>query len=78
MNKDKIIRVFIGTELSCLVLKGMLEEAGVIAFIKDELQSSIHVGYASGTPTSIELYISDADLKTAQPLIDEFVKTNPQ
>ena len=49
---------------------------GISALIKDDFQSGITVGFVSGVPSAIDLYIQESDLKAAEPIFDEFSKNN--
>ena len=75
-NGNNLIRVFTGTEVLVYLLKERLEEVGISALIKDDFQSGITVGFVSGVPSAIDLYIQESDLKAAEPIFDEFSKNN--
>ncbi|MCD4772450.1 MAG: DUF2007 domain-containing protein [Bacteroidales bacterium] len=72
--KNEIIKIYTGTEVSVLYLKGMLEEIGVSAMIKDDFQSSISAGFVEGTPSAIDLFIQKSELKKAEPIINDFIQ----
>lgn len=69
---NNLIRVFTGTEVSVMYLKERLEEIGISALIKNDFQSGITVGFVSGVPSAIDLYIQESDLKESEPIIKEF------
>ena len=69
---NDLIRVFTGDEVSAIYLKERLEEIGIAALIKNDFQSGITVGFVSGVPSAIDLYIQESDLKEAEPIIKEF------
>ncbi len=71
-NDDKIVRVFSGSEVSVILLKAKLEEAGVSAIIQNDFQSGIAAGFAGSTPTGVDLYIREGDLTLADPILSEF------
>lgn len=75
---NNLIRVFTGTEVLVYLLKERLEEVGISALIKDDFQSGITVGFVSGVPSAIDLYIQESDLTEAEPIINEFIKDNPE
>jgi len=72
-NEDQIIRAYSGSEVNCLHLKAELEKAGIISFIKDEFQSSINAGWASGSPLVLDLYIRQNDLLKAEEVLRSFM-----
>ena len=71
-NEDKLVRVFSGSEVSVILLKAKLEEAGVSAIIQNDFQSGLSAGFAGSTPTGVDLYIREGDLKLADPILQEF------
>ncbi len=73
---NNLIRVFTGTEVLVYLLKERLEEIGISALIKNDFQSGITVGFVSGVPSAIDLYIQESDLKEAESIINEFVQDN--
>ena len=75
-NGNNLIRVFTGTEVLVYLLKERLEEVEISALIKDDFQSGITVGFVSGVPSAIDLYIQESDLKAAEPIFNEFSKNN--
>ena len=72
--KNDIIKIYTGTEVSVIYLKGILEEIGITAMIKDNFQSSISAGFVEGTPSAIDLFIQKSDLKKAEPIIKDFIQ----
>ena len=75
-NGNDLIRVFTGTEVLVYLLKERLEEVDISSLIKDDFQSGLTVGFVSGVPSAIDLYILESDLKVAEPIINEFMKDN--
>jgi hypothetical protein len=75
-NKNDIIKVFTGTEIQVLLLKGELEANGIPAMIRDDFNSALSAGFFSGSPSSLYLFINEADLEKAQPIIDEVNHTD--
>ena len=73
---EELIRVFTGSEVTVIILKGELEEIGVGSIIQNDYVSGISVGFMGGTPTSVDLYIQQSDLKKAESLINEFIRNN--
>ena len=77
-NGNDLIRVFTGTEVLVYLLKERLEEVEISALIKDDFQSGLTVGFVSGVPSAIDLYIQESDLKEAEPIINEFIQNNEE
>lgn len=68
-EKNKLIRVYSGTEVLVNMLKGRLEYIGISSFTKND---SITAYLESNPPPVIDLYIKEGDLKKAKSLINEF------
>jgi hypothetical protein len=69
---DKLHKVFTGTSTEAWMLKGELEEIGIMAMIKDNLSSSLQAGFFGGTTSTVELYVNGDDLDKAGPLIRKY------
>ena len=77
-EKNNLVKIFSGREVSVIILKGKLEEQGISSIIQNDYQSGITAGFMGGTTSSIELYIQESDLNNAEPIINEFIKNNEQ
>jgi len=55
-----------------------LEEVEISALIKDDFQSGLTVGFVSGVPSAVDLYIQESDLEVAEPIINEFIQNNEE
>ncbi len=52
-----LIRIYTGTEVSVILLKGELEEKGIYTMIKNDFQSGNMAGFFGGIPSAVDLYI---------------------
>ena len=77
-NKNELIRVYSGTEISVLHLKEELEESGISSMMQNDFRSGISAGFIGGIPSAIDLFIMESDLKKAEPIINDFIKNIPQ
>lgn len=77
-TKNKLVRVYTGTEIKVNILKGELEKAGISGIIQNDFNAAISAGFSSGSPSSIDLFIQESDLNKAEPIIKEFVKINEE
>jgi hypothetical protein len=75
---NNLIRVFTGSDISVTYLKERLEENGIAALIKNDFQSGISVGFVGGVPSAVDLYIQESDLEQAEPVINEFVRSEQE
>jgi hypothetical protein len=71
-EKNKLIRVYTGTEISVISLKDKLEKIGISASIRNDSVNS----FLRGVPIAIDLYIQQFDFLKAEPIINEFIKKN--
>ena len=71
-EKNKLIRVYTGTEISVISLKDKLEKIGISASIQNDSGNS----FLRGVPIAIDLYIQQYDFLKAEPIINEFIKKN--
>lgn len=74
--RDELIRVFTGTEVSVILLKGRLEKIGISSIIKNDFKAGIGVGVVGGVQSAVDLYIQESDFKEAETIIKEFIDKN--
>ena len=75
-EKNKLVKVYTGTEVTVLLLKKLLEEIGVTSTIQNNYKSGIEVGFVGGVQSAIDLFIQQSDFETAEPLIRDFIAKN--
>ncbi len=75
-DKDNLIRVYTGTEISVKLLKDELEKIEIVAMIKNDYNSGIIAGFSSGTHSSVDLFIQEIDMDKADPIINGFIELN--
>ena len=74
MNKDeKTTRIFTGSAIEAQPLINGLNELNINPIIRDDHQSGILSGFATGVPGQIRVYIRKEELAIAQPIIDMYV-----
>jgi hypothetical protein len=69
-SKDNLIKVFFGVEATALLLKGLLEEAGISVLMKNDSASA----FLGVLPQEFDLYIQEMDFVDAEPIITDFVR----
>jgi hypothetical protein len=74
--KNKLARIYSGTEVTVNLLKGILEEEGIAALIRDDFRSGVTAGFSGGVPSAIDLFINETDLEKAEPIVKEFLSRN--
>jgi hypothetical protein len=75
-EKNKLVRVYTGTEITVILLKGLLEEIGITSTIQNNYKSGVEVGFIGGVQSAIDLYIQLSDFETAEPIIRDFIAKN--
>jgi hypothetical protein len=73
---NKLIRIYTGTEITVILLKGRLEELGISSIIKNEYKSGMEVGFVGGVQSAVDLFIQLSDFERAEPIIREFIVKN--
>lgn len=73
-EESNLVRIFTGSEISVILLKGELEENGITALIQNDFQSGISAGFSGGVPSAIDLYIQESDLFQAEPIVNDFIQ----
>ncbi|HKJ42759.1 MAG TPA: DUF2007 domain-containing protein [Sunxiuqinia sp.] len=69
-KNNQLVKVFSGTEGSVYFLKGELANRGIFSIVRNDYQSGITAGFFGGVTSDIDLYIQEADLQKAQPVLE--------
>ncbi len=77
-DKNELVRIYTGSEISVILLKGELEQAEIQCMIQNDFDAGLSAGFVSGVPSAIDLYIQQSDLNKAEPIIREFLENNPE
>lgn len=77
-KENELIRIYTGSEVSVILLKGELEEACIQTMIQNDFDAGLSAGFGSGVPSAVDLYIQQSDFDKAEPIINEFLKNNPE
>ena len=75
-ERNKLLKVYTGTELTVNLLKELLEEIGVTSTIQNNYKSGIEVGFVGGVQSAIDLFIQQSDFETAEQIIRDFTAKN--
>jgi hypothetical protein len=78
-KKDKIrsVQVFAGSATEAAMVKSLLENAEIQAFLKDEVFGTLEPWVtASGGVGAVKVIVSSADAEKAKIVVDEFEKNN--
>jgi len=67
--------VFTGTAWQAGMVKSLLEDAGIEAFVLEHARATYNPGWnLPGEGGSVRVMISDLDLEEARPIVEEYVK----
>ena len=71
-----LIEVFDGTPWQAGMVKSMLEDSGIQAFLKDEIMGTFNPWWtAGGGAGAVKVMISEHDQENAKSIIEEFEKS---
>jgi hypothetical protein len=73
-DKDvKPVEVFAGTALQASMVKNLLENAEIEAFLKDEISGTLYPWHsAGGGAGAVKVFVSSLDYDQAKALVDEY------
>jgi len=76
MNKEeKTTRIFTGSAIEAQPLINALNEIDINPIIRDDHQSGIMSGFATGVPGQVRMYIRNEELTVAQSIIDSYLNS---
>lgn len=65
-------KIYSGNQVSVILLKGLLEDAGIPVIEKNEQNSGVVAGFVGGTQSTIRLSVKEADKEKAEKIVAEF------
>lgn len=75
MSENKgLVLVYTGTEVYVSRLSADLEQNGINSIVQDGFKSGLAAGFVGGTPSSINLFVSEKDAKKAIEIINAIVE----
>ncbi|WP_421919869.1 putative signal transducing protein [Marinifilum sp.] len=77
-TENKLIEVYAGLSWEVEMLKSILEDHEIKAFVKDEFIGTLAPHYTAGGVGAVKLCISSADLDRAKPLVEKFLKNKDE
>ena len=71
----KLVEVFDGTALQVAMVKSLLENAEIRAFLKDGIMGTLNPWYTSpGGAGAVTVFVSNLDYDKAKQIVDEYEK----
>jgi hypothetical protein len=74
--KNRLVKVYTGTEVTVLLLQELLEEIEVSSTIQNNYKSGVEIGFVGGVMSAIDLYIQESDFEKAEPVVRDFIAQN--
>ena len=73
-KSEELTLVFTGNQHQVFLLKEMLQENRIASIVRNRLESGMAVGFVGGTPSTIELLVSNGNLEKAIVIVEAFNK----
>ncbi len=71
-DENKYTKIYSGNQVSVILLKGLLEKAGIPVIEKNEQNSGVIAGFVGGTQSTIRLSVQAFDKEKAEKIVAEF------
>ena len=76
-RKDHLVEIYAGPPMKAEIVRGLLENSGIEAFLKDEIMGSLAPWHASpGGVNVVKVMISNLDYTKAKSIIEAFITEN--
>jgi hypothetical protein len=73
------VEIFAGTPWECGMVKTLLGDAGIEAFVQDEIMGTLNPWWTSpGGACPVRVMISGQDVEMATPIVDQYKKNLTQ
>lgn len=72
-NSNTYTKIYSGNQVSVILLKGLLEDAGIGFIEKNEQNSGVVAGFVGGTQSTIKLSVQESDKEKAEKIVQEFI-----
>jgi hypothetical protein len=69
--KDKLIKLLTAGTVEINRVKTALEENGIFVVVKDGFRQGLEAGFAGGTPSAIDLFVSETDFVRASEILND-------
>ena len=73
-TNEETIRIYTGSMMIAQGLRSALNEIGIEPIIKDDHQSGITSGFATGVPGQVRMFIRKEELAKAKTLITDYLR----
>ncbi|MGB5383735.1 MAG: DUF2007 domain-containing protein [Lutimonas sp.] len=73
-DHDKHVKFFVGSLIEIQRLQLDLDDQNIPSLVKNNFQSGLRSGFYGGSPSQVELFIFESDVKKATPILKAFEK----
>lgn len=73
-NSDELVLIFTGDQHQVFLLKEILLENEIASIIKNGFESGVSAGFMGGSPSTIDLLVSNRKLEKATVIVEAFNK----
>ncbi|MDP5230132.1 MAG: DUF2007 domain-containing protein [Cellulophaga sp.] len=77
-DSNSYTKIYSGNQVSVILLKGLLEDAGIAYIEKNEQNSGVVAGFVGGTQSTIKLSVQEVDKEKAQNIVQQFIAQQQQ
>lgn len=77
-DSNSYTKIYSGNQVSVILLKGLLEDAGIAYIEKNEQNSGVVAGFVGGTQSTIKLSVQEIDKEKAQNIVQQFIAQQQQ
>lgn len=68
--KNELVLVYTGGKVVIERIVAELEIKGISSFVQDGFQQGIEAGFVGGTPSAIDLFVVESDVRNALEIIN--------
>ncbi|WP_158974881.1 putative signal transducing protein [Cellulophaga sp. L1A9] len=72
IDSEKYTKIYSGTQVAVILLKGLFEEANIPFIEKNEQNSGVIAGFVGGTESTISLSVLEKDKDKAEGIVAEY------
>ncbi len=73
-KEEKIVLVYTGDLVTIEHINNELEAKGINTVVKDGYQEGLDAGFIGGTPSSINIFVLESDVKDALEIIKAIIE----
>jgi hypothetical protein len=75
MEKDSLIKIYTGDEITVNRIKAELENQGISALVQNGFSQGLAAGFSGGIPSAIDLYVAESDFEKSIKIVDSIFES---